>query len=420
MMKAVDLDSDEGSTEEGESIAWRIFSNSKKSRTITEDSVLYPILKNLNQDNIVLTDLKSDQVKIIFKGIYDTDIVQGFYTAFRTVAWPMWWFGTGFISPGAIMFLGLFLLKLAIFATAAVSTAFLVLSTAFGILNIASNLFLKAKTAVYDQVAKDADMLQKMLKELELYLERRELAEHWMNEHVGENAVKLMELGGDLNDADRKEFENKLYVAMKSSLYSIDKNIKTNWFLNSALLRVLNVINNVFNAINSRVLFGFGCFIFVMMTINIFFPLSMPVILTVIALASVSAIIHTGLVASEMIDAERKHAENLSVVKARINELDTALDTFQEKLPSVLPLDRYKGPDDLEEDEVDNSVDELLAPTNKEKSLKATALEPSAYETKGYYQPRFIGSLSEVAQRSNLEPKMFDDFINYATTAPSA
>ena len=87
MMSSVELSSDEGSVDEGsggvgESIAWQVFSKSKKSKKIKDDSVLYPILKNLDQDHIVLSDLNFDQIKIIFKGISDTDLIQGFYTAF--------------------------------------------------------------------------------------------------------------------------------------------------------------------------------------------------------------------------------------------------------------------------------------------------------------------------------------------------
>lgn len=430
-MEDVDFDGSEdgsGGRESSNSIAWQIFSKSKKPTITNEDSFLYPILKNLNQTQIVFTDLNFEQIKTLLKSIYETQVVQAFHTIFKTIAWPLWWFGVGFIAPGAIMFLGLFLLKLAIFGTVAAITAFIVTSTAFGVLNIGCNFFLNAKNAVYSQVASDLDMIQKTIDELDLYLEKREEMLHWMNEHGGNNAEKLLELGGDVHDEQRKLFENQLYVTLRAAHATINKNIRENWFLTKPVLKVLNVLNNIFHAINSRVLFGFGCFIFVMLGLNMLFPLAMPLIVTAVVLASISCIIHTGLVAHDISTAEDKHTANVSLIKEKLSELDQRLDAYKSANPSVDALSEYNNleskPKVQTDQDLENSVEEkpLLKNGSSEKpaNLKSFLDPENLKKTEGYYKFRFIRSLEEVADRTTKNPKFIDDFISYASTAPVA
>lgn len=430
----VDLDNSEegrGGRESGNSIAWQIFSNSKKPKITNEDSFLYPILKTLDQTKIVFTDLNFDQFKTLFKSLYDTQVVQAFYTIFKSIAWPLWWFGVGFIAPGAIMFLGLFLLKLAIFGTVTAITAFIVTSTVFGVLNIGCNFFLNAKNAVYSQVASDLQTVQKLIDELDLYLEKQEQNQQLNqleHEVYGNNLEKLAKLDREADIELQQLFENQIYVTFRAAHNSINKNINENWFLTKPVLKVLNVLNNVFHAINSRVLFGFGCFIFVMLGLNMLFPLSMPIIVTAVVLASISCIIHTGLVAHDISTAENTHTANVALIKQKLGELDQRLDTYQAAVPSVKALNSYDDSphqakndnDDQRESSVENTPllqdDDAKKPENLKSFMDSSKLK----QTQGYYKLRFIRNLQEVADRTTKNPRFVDDFVSYASSAPVA
>lgn len=427
-LEDVNLDNnDDGGGEGGDSIAWKIFSKSKKPIITHQDSFLYPLLFNLKLKSFTFTDLKFDQIKTLLKSIYHTEVVQTFYTIFKAIAWPLWWFGVGFIAPGAVMFLGLFLLKLAIFGTATALNAFVITSTIFGVLNIGCNFFLRAKDNVYSQIANDLTLVEKLVNELDLYLEKREEMLHWMIDHKGNNAEKLAELGGDANNQNRKDFENEFYMVLRSAHYTINHNIMTNWLLNVPALKVLNFINNVFHAINSRVLFGFGCFIFVMLGLNMLFPIALPVVIAAVVLASVSCMIHTGLVAHELSDIENSHLAKVSQIKEKLDELDSMLDDFQDIIPDVKSLNcydtsKYPIADDSEDQCERSEEDALLLESAKEEkpvNLKAELKLSSDKDTSDYYRFRFIGSLKEVAARTTQNPQFIDDFVSYASTAPA-
>ena len=304
------------------------------------------------------------------------------------------------MPPGGIFFLGLFVLKLAAFATMLAQVIFLGVSVALGLFNIVANLFVQAKNAVFDRLKQDEILLQNMCNELEDYLEHREYPLHLTQEHSEVNILLIDKLGGAPDSPLRWDFENKLYFALRSSLHAIKNNLEKNWYLRSEAMQKLNKIYSVIAALKTTN-FGFAVFVFILLNLSIVFPLPTILVGIVIAIGFISATAHGYMAIRDMVADENRKAAIPGSIEQKAEQLKTALCKFAEAAPHVIgqrnsdffPL-KEGAIVDVQEDlflEETNTGQERLLTPKAAKQYDLSKLEK--FETPPCYNLRFIGNL---------------------------
>lgn len=262
--------------------------------------------------------VKSGIPKEVFKGIkYSGNII-------------LWGLG-GFLTPGAIMMLGLFILKLAVFTTFLATNVFLGVSFFFAAFNIFSNIYNKIKRKIFNKISADIELIKQVIREIDTYLLVKENA-NLKGEGLNTEGI-LQTLKGEIKEEDLEDFENNLYFLVRGLYPTIEESRqRAKIFYSNPFFRFLNDLNLSISSVGQTLGQGFGFWIFAMMTLNIFFPFPLWLVITVVSIAAVSA----GIVFINALDNIHQHTGDESL----IGELDiqlTRLRARAEDIPKAAP-----------------------------------------------------------------------------------
>ena len=372
---------------------------------------------------------KSGIPKPVFKGIKYTGRI------------TLWGLG-GFLTPGAIMMLGLFVLGLTIFSTVLATNLFLGASIFFAAFNIFSNLYNNRKRKTFDRVTSDIEMIKQVVADINHYLLKRENA-LLKGQGVDTKAI-VKSLKGEISNEDVEDYENKLFFAIRGLYETVyHSRQRATKYYNTPGHRFLNHLNLAMSAIGQTLGQGFGLWIFTMMTINIFWAFPMWLILTVVGVGVVSGTIMF-FKALEQIN-EHTGDENLLVeLDHQLDRLRAKADIVAEIAPHVLNQQNEEfvnevGVEPKPKVQISNksgkkSSENVSAKKSggassvdgpdQDKESKAKVHVEKLYEidtsisfkeTKAVYDPLFV-DLSKMIERLSSNEKDFSQFIN--TSSP--